>query len=87
MRQIPNCHFLTLSKYRVRRPLTVHQRGSCPSIQAAPAATKGLAWQPKPQKRPRQRGSPQKTGVSQKGAKRERHLLFLEGKGIGRYCT
>eukprot|EP00957_Ditylum_brightwellii_P009869 744900-Ditylum_brightwellii.AAC.1 len=34
--------------------------GSCPGIQAAPVATKGLAWQPKPQRRPRGRGSPKK---------------------------
>eukprot|EP00957_Ditylum_brightwellii_P174022 13249503-Ditylum_brightwellii.AAC.1 len=52
---------------------------------AMPKATKGLAWQPKPQRRPRQRGSPPNTGVVQKGAKQECHLWFLEGKGVSRY--
>eukprot|EP00957_Ditylum_brightwellii_P081955 6232124-Ditylum_brightwellii.AAC.1 len=42
---------------------------------------------PQTQRRPRQRGSPQKTGVTQKGAKRERHLRFLEGKGVGPLCS
>eukprot|EP00957_Ditylum_brightwellii_P079461 6042634-Ditylum_brightwellii.AAC.1 len=62
--------------------LTVHQRGSYPSIQVAPVATKGLAWQPKPQRRSCRWGSLQKIGVLQKGAKREYHLQFLEGKGV-----
>eukprot|EP00957_Ditylum_brightwellii_P160533 12220749-Ditylum_brightwellii.AAC.1 len=69
------------------RPLTVRQRGSCPNIQATSAATKSSAQQPKPLRRPRQRGSPPKAGVAQKGAEWERHLWFLEGKGIGRYYT
>eukprot|EP00957_Ditylum_brightwellii_P168870 12853555-Ditylum_brightwellii.AAC.1 len=56
---------------------------SCPSIHATPAATKGLAQQPKPHRRPRQMGSPQSTSVAQKGAKWEHHLHFLEGKGVG----
>eukprot|EP00957_Ditylum_brightwellii_P144276 10992059-Ditylum_brightwellii.AAC.1 len=40
-------------------------------------------YMPQIQRRPRQRGAPPKTGVAQRGAKRERHLQFLEGKGVG----
>eukprot|EP00957_Ditylum_brightwellii_P184016 14017172-Ditylum_brightwellii.AAC.1 len=48
---------------------TVHgklyvNRGLCPGIHAAPAATKGLAPQPKPQMMPSQRGSPPKPEVA-----------------------
>eukprot|EP00957_Ditylum_brightwellii_P102709 7827746-Ditylum_brightwellii.AAC.1 len=71
----------------VQQPFIVCQRGSCPSIQAVPAATEGSAWQPKPQRRPRQRGSPPKTGVARKGAKREHYLQFLDGRGVSRYYT
>eukprot|EP00957_Ditylum_brightwellii_P062903 4773449-Ditylum_brightwellii.AAC.1 len=35
------------------------------------------------QRRLHRRGSPPKTGVAQKRAKQERHLQFLEGKGVG----
>eukprot|EP00957_Ditylum_brightwellii_P133701 10194137-Ditylum_brightwellii.AAC.1 len=55
------------------RSLTVRQQGSGPGFQAVPAATEGLAWQPKLQRRSCQRGSPPKTGVAQKGVKRECH--------------
>eukprot|EP00957_Ditylum_brightwellii_P019796 1493421-Ditylum_brightwellii.AAC.1 len=73
--------------YDVYKKLYVNG-GSCPCIHAVPAATNGLAQQPKPQRRPRRRGSPpQKTGVTQKGEKWECHLWFLEGKGVGRYYT
>eukprot|EP00957_Ditylum_brightwellii_P112996 8616334-Ditylum_brightwellii.AAC.1 len=45
-------------------------RGSCPSIHARPAATKGLAWQPKQQRKPHQRGS-SKNRCGEEGSKAE----------------
>eukprot|EP00957_Ditylum_brightwellii_P045411 3441842-Ditylum_brightwellii.AAC.1 len=47
-----------------------------------PAATKGLARQPKPQRRPHQRGSPPKTSVAQRGVKQEHHPSFGRGRAL-----
>eukprot|EP00957_Ditylum_brightwellii_P064615 4904136-Ditylum_brightwellii.AAC.1 len=44
-------------------------RGSCPGIHAESTATKGLAQQPKPQRRPYQRGSLEKKQCGTEGSK------------------
>ena len=59
----------------------------CPSIHAVRAATKSSAAHASNTKEAMPKGIPPKTGVAQEGAKRERHLQILEGKGVGRYCT
>eukprot|EP00957_Ditylum_brightwellii_P028951 2186947-Ditylum_brightwellii.AAC.1 len=48
---------------------------------------KGLAQQPKPQRRPRQRGSPPKTGGGAPALLPSAPHQFLEGKGIDWCCT
>eukprot|EP00957_Ditylum_brightwellii_P109801 8374768-Ditylum_brightwellii.AAC.1 len=54
-----------------------------PEFMPRPWPLKACLHMPSTQRRPHQRGSPQKTFVAQKGAKRERHFRFLEGKGDG----
>eukprot|EP00957_Ditylum_brightwellii_P141318 10767336-Ditylum_brightwellii.AAC.1 len=58
-----------------------------PGVHAAPVATKGSVRQPKPQRRPRQRGSPPQTRGGAPASLPSVQHRFLEGKGVGRYYT